>query len=212
MATMRRTLTTMLTLTGLALGPRALAADAHPVILEAAPLRSVMGHPAVRLEVLPVPFAGVALGYETSDAPSERADYRDTRSATTLEGLWYPQIARAAARGSGPFVAAGLSYEQAAVGRERQSDSVTWVRTTSNDGRDLWVNHDTYLATTQAVGYRFVANGLVTAALRLERNETMQQSSRVERDQVVSRDPDLTSDGRAPVTTRLVLHAGVLLK
>lgn len=187
----------------------------NAVIVETAPLRGMMGHPALRAELLSARAFAVGAAFESADAPSERQDFKDQTRTLNLDGLWYPVGAPSANARSwqgAPFLGAGLGWEEADIGRERPRDAVTWARTASDESHDRWVNHDSYLTATQTVGYRVASTRLVTASLRLMRDEVLMANSRVERDSVYSRDPDLSGEGRKAVMTRIVLHAGLLFE
>lgn len=191
------------------------AKEGSAFILETAPLRGMMGHPAVRAELVAARALAVAAAFESSDAPSEREDFKDRTRAFGLDGIWYPAGTRAPQSRTwegAPFLGLGLGWEESEIGRQRRRDAVTWARTAPGETHDLWVNHDTYLTATQSLGYRVASSRLMTGSLRLVRDQVLSSSSRVERDSVFSRDPDLSGVGRKPVTARLVLHVGLLFE
>lgn len=190
------------------LTPLGWGAESRPLVLEVAPLRGVMGHPSLRGEVGLYPRATLGARVESSDGRSERDGFKDRRRSFGIDGAWYPWGVKV----SGPFLGAGLIWEEADIGRQRRRDGVTSQRSTADQSHDLWVNHDAYLAAEQAVGYRIVSGEIMTMSLRLSRDETLHQRSRVERDTIYSLEPDLDSRGRAAVVMRIGLFAGILLK
>ncbi len=194
--------------TALAATKKARAGATSPIAsLEAAPLRSLVGELDLRAEVA-LPW-GLALGtrVENSDGPSERDSFRDRRRSLGFEGLWYPlAVAQRAV-----FVAAGARREEAVTGRQAPRDTNTWARTNSDEMNDRWTSAETSWAATQALGVRLFFGGFATASLRLERDELVTRTAKIDPDQVKSYDPDLTTAGRPRVRTGLALHAGVFL-
>lgn len=189
------------------LSTAALGVEKKTWIVEAAPLRGVMGHPAVRAELAPRSAFSGAIAYEASQTASQRDDFKDTRWSATIEGFWYPWSLKE----SGLFVGSGISWGEATIGRQGRDAVSAWARNAPGGDQDLWVNHDTYLSFGQSVGYRVVAEHMVTASLRVVRDEMIQQRSRAERDDVSSNRANLKSQGREPVTMRMMLYAGLLI-
>lgn len=176
-------------------------------MLEIAPLRGMLGQLAVRAEA---PFLGkfaVAGAYDQFATASERANFHDTHTATAAETLFYPL----GFNDYPVFFAAGVRRENATTGRQRLRDTNSWARTNADELYDRWTNHDTFLSSTQSLGYRLNRLGFATASLRYVRDEVISASSSVGRDDVRGFDPDLSSRGRKRVMSSLLLHAGVYL-
>ncbi len=184
------------------------SADAAPLaLLEAAPLRGLLGQLALRGEVTFLGKLALGGGYEQFATASERDGYHDAHAAQSAELLFYPL----GFQEFPVFLGAGLRRETADIGRQRLRDTNSWARTNTDELYDRWTNRDTYLSTTQSLGYRLLRLGLATASLRLQRDELMSTDARVARDDVKSYDPNLASRGRKTVVSSLLLHAGFYL-
>ncbi len=180
----------------------------NTTILEVAPLRGLIGQPAVRGEVMMQGKWAFAANYESWDGNSQRDDFTDHHVAFAAEGMMYP-LGLAAYPA---FVGCGLKVEQADLGRQQERSSITWARTNADERFDRWVNHDTYYSLVESVGYRLITGTMFTASLRLVRDQLLQSSGSVERDGILSSDPDVSTSGRPAVRNQLLLHAGVLLE
>lgn len=183
------------------------AENAPAAVLEAAPLRGILGQVAVRGEAAVWRFVALGAAYEQFAAASQRAAFKDEHAAISAELVAYPM----GTKDYPVFVAAGVRHESATIGREATRDTGSWARTTADERNDRWTSHETYWSATQAFGYRLMRLGLLTAALRFQRDEVLSESAQVTRDDVRSFSPDLSTAGRPTVVTSLVLHAGVYL-
>lgn len=177
-------------------------------ILELAPLRGIIGQPAVRGEALITPRAGIGGGYEAWSSASDRDDFTDHHTAIHMEGLFYPLgLAQYPV-----FVSAGLQFEQAEIGRQEIRRTTTWARTSASERYDRWVNRDTYYSLTESVGYRLVTDSVFTGSIRYTRDELFGSSSSNDADGILSSDPDMTTKGRPKVRQQIVLFGGLLLR
>lgn len=176
------------------------------MLVEAAPLRGLIGQLGVRAEVMPWPKVALGLSHARVESASERADFTDTAQTFVVEGLFYPL----GQKDWPVFVGGGIAHETAELGREAGRPTLTWARTRSDELHDQWTNVDTYWSLQQTIGYRVLTSYLFTAALRYTRDEVMTTSSRNVADNVVA-DQKLDTRGRAPIRQSISLHAGLYL-
>jgi hypothetical protein len=184
--------------------------DAGPLVLiETAPLRSMMGEWGGRLEVRVSPVLAVAASYDPLTRPSEAAGERDFSRKIGGELLWYPL----GFSNFPVFLGGGVRHEEATIHRERRSDAISGVPMTASTTYDRWTNEDRYLSLTQAVGYRIFSGAFgptaLTASLRFTMDELLHKDSTATDETIHSLRGDLDSDGRAARTTQILLHAGI---
>jgi hypothetical protein len=177
-------------------------------LAEISPLRTVLGAPEFRLETAGERFGG-ALTWSQERMVSERSDFTDRSQIVRIEGLWYPFGLSAA-----PFyLSAGMQHEDAKIGRQQERSHITWARTEPGETNDEWVNHDSYLSLTQAVGYRYFAKSLLTGSIAAFRDELVSSQSRNEDTEAIySTSPDLSSRGRRNLRTGVMMQVGIFLR
>ena len=177
-------------------------------VAELSPLRTVMGAPEMRLETTGNIF-GAALKWNQERKPSSRADYTDQSQTLRIEALWYPF----GVTDLPFFIGAGLQHEVANIGRQEERSHITWARTSADEAYDRWVNQDTYLSLTQAVGYRYVSKALFTGSIAAFRDELVATTSRNEEtSEIYSTNPDLDTKGRKQLLTGVTVSVGMYLR
>lgn len=177
-------------------------------LFEVSPLRSALGSPEVRIEGSKGHY-GVGFVWNQQYRSSERGDFKDRSQAFRIEGIWYPL-----GMSSIPvFASAGLQHEDALIGRQNERTLTVWARTSPDETYDRWINKDSYLSLTQSIGYRYVSDDLVTAALSVQRDELISQQSRnQDADNIYNQSIDLSSKGRRRLRTSVMMQVGLYLR
>lgn len=188
-------------------GERMAFAKSERSVLEAAPLQGALGQVSARFEGAGKGAVFFGGQIDLQERPGERVDRPDTLRRVSFEAVQYPSIWQL----DGLFVAAGLDYEFAQIGRRRDRDYVSTIRYTEDERYDLWTNEDHYFLAHVGAGYRFFAGKYATASLRYTHESLLFSHGEVRRETIYSLDPNLTSHGRARQDGRISMFVGVSL-
>ena len=211
---------TVIPMRALAIENRTSASGSLRALIEAQPLAGFVGQLSARAEAAVWRQLALAVSYEKSAAAGEREQFRDESIKEGAEAVFYPlgDLNKKFGGNGGdggfqhlPFIAIGARHETATLGRVAPRDTNTGTRIDADSLVDKWSERDSYWSSTQAVGYRLVAGRFATASLRLTRDEMISGGSVVQRDDVKSFDPDLSSLGRDRVRLAIQLFGGVAL-
>lgn len=178
----------------------------HQFVLEASPLKGAMGQVSARAESMLSQTTGLGIGVTDVREPGERSDMEDRRTSIHAEAVWYPGWLRDF---RGVFVGAGLLYERATIGRQRERSYISRTSATSRYGNDKWANLNHYYSISQSVGYRYNLTKYFTVSFRLIVDEILFQESSSIKEEIYSSNVDTSAEDREPVGNQLSLQAGL---
>jgi hypothetical protein len=178
-------------------------AENYKGAIEIAPLKGALGQFAITGEKITKDTMGFGIRVDLIKLEGESQKTLDSNLRVGVDWLWYP-ITRHLF-----FFTLGGLYDQAVIGRNRERDSVTWIRTQESERYDTWENHDKFVSATQTIGYRLNIKPLFTCSLRMVWDELIYQSSSNHPIDVYSRNVDMSSRGRLPIKRYILLYAGI---
>ena len=110
------------------------------------------------------------------------------------------------------FLTLGFGLEQETVGRQKERDTLTWVRTTSDESYDRWINKGHYLNFTHGFGYRWFPFDPMTVSLRLNMDHVVASTQTSEDEELFSPEVDTSMESRDSSRTEFLMYVGLALQ